>query len=67
MHTAKGEKPNPTLTGGGVCAGNQREVNERWDMNSHNSVTKKEHLLLKACLSSVVNMVEPALKTSIVY
>lgn len=73
MHKAKEEKPNPTLTGcvcvGGVCVcvGNQSEVHERWDMNSHNSITKEVQLLLKACLSSVVNMVEPTLKTSIVY
>lgn len=50
-----------------VCVGNQSEVHERWDMNSHNSITKEVQLLLKACLSSVVNMVEPTLKTSIVY
>ena len=66
MHKAKWEKPNPKLIGRGEKK-SEREVHERWDTDGHNSVMKKVQLLLKACLSSVVNMVEPILKTSIVY
>lgn len=35
-------------------------------MDGHNSVMKKVQLLLKACLSCVVNMMEPILKAFVV-
>lgn len=68
VHKAKGEKPNPKLTGrrGKKIEKSEGEGHERWDTDGYNSVMK-EVQLLKACLSSGVNMMEPILKTSIAY
>lgn len=62
MPKAKAENSNSELTGKGGKKKIDRKEHERWYMDGHSSVMKKVQLLVKACLSSVVNVMEPILK-----